>query len=71
MPRPTQRQALIKAARQEGTFSRVEIPRVTCDRCGQDGIYALPDGSPRPHLRATRPGDDGYSAEFPTMTECD
>lgn len=74
MPRkrqaPTTAQALIKAARDGRQVPRIEIPRVTCDRCGAD-VYAMSDGEPRAHQRATRPGEELYSAEIPTMTECE
>lgn len=72
MSRPTKRQALIKAARQEGGFTRVQVTRVTCPRCQQDGLLAMPDGvTPRPHLRPTRPGEPLYSAIVPTRIDCE
>jgi hypothetical protein len=70
MGRPKYRQALIKAAREGRPVQRVEIPRVACERCGQHGIYALPDGSPRPHLRPTRPGEPLHSTIVPTRIDC-
>lgn len=70
MSHPTKRQALVKAARQEGTFIRVKVPRTTCERCSRDA-YALPDGSPRAHLRPTLPGEPLFSAIVPTMTTCE
>ena len=69
MPRPTKHQALVRAARAGGPVQRVEIRRVTCPRCASE-VYALPDGSPRPHLRPTRPGEAMHSAIVPTMTGC-
>lgn len=71
MGRSTPRQALIKAARNGGPVQRVEISRVACERCGQDGIFALPSGEPRPHLRDTRPGEPMHSSIVPTKTDCD
>lgn len=67
MGHPTKHQALIKAARQTGTFERVEIPRVTCPRCSRE-VYADADGGPRAHLRPTRPGEPLHSEVVPTMT---
>ena len=56
MGRPTRAQQLQRAARAGEPVHRVEIPRVVCTRCGQHGIYALSDGSPRPYVaRPTRP----------------
>jgi hypothetical protein len=49
---------------------RVVIPRVSCPRCHQQGILALPDGQPRPHLRDTCPGEQMYSSIVPTKTDC-
>jgi hypothetical protein len=69
MPRPGKREALIRQARETGTFVRVEIPRTTCDRCHTEQ-YAGPDGSARFHLRPARPGEELYSADLPTMVEC-
>lgn len=69
-PTLTQRQAVLKAAREAGTFTPAELPaKVACTRCGSQ---QWPDasGEPRYHLRAARLGDDAYSAEFPAMTEC-
>jgi hypothetical protein len=65
----TTAQRLLKDAREGAPVQRTEIPRTTCERC-HTGQYALPDGEPRPHLRATRPGEELYSADLPTMTEC-
>ena len=42
---------------------------MTCERCGTEP-YALPDGSPRPHLRPTRPGETLYTEVVPPMIEC-
>jgi len=71
MGRPTKRQALIRAARTGQPVERVELPaKVACPRCGVDQ-WPDEDGDPRYHLRAALPGDDGYSAEFPVMAECD
>jgi hypothetical protein len=61
MARPTKAQALVKAAREGQPIQRVEIPRAACERCGQDGLYALPGGSPRPHLRPAVPSDPDWS----------
>lgn len=70
MSHPTKSQTLIRRARETGTFERVKPPaRVTCDRCQRD-VYALPDGSPRSHLRDTRPGEELFSVIIPTMTSC-
>jgi hypothetical protein len=71
MSHPTKRQALVKAARQGRPVQRVEIPRVTCGRCGQEGIYSLPDGSPRPHLRPAVQGDPGWSEIVPVRVNCE
>ena len=72
MGRQTPRQALIKAARQEGDFTRVEIPRVRCPRCYQGAIYAQPDGSPRPHLRpAIQGADPQWSEIVPVRVNCE
>jgi hypothetical protein len=70
MPRPKTRQSLIRAAREEGTFTRVEVPRTTCERC-HTGQFALPDGEPRPHLRPAVQGDPGWSELVPTMVACE
>jgi hypothetical protein len=70
MPRPSKAQQLVRAARDGQPVQRVEVPRAACARCGQDGIPALPDGSPRPHLRPTRPGEALHSELVPTMTGC-
>ena len=70
MSHPTKRQALVKAARQGQGFTRVEIPKTTCTRCGQEGIFALPDGSPRPHLRSAVHGDPGWSEIVPVRVTC-
>jgi hypothetical protein len=70
MGKPTQRQALIKAAREGQPVQRVEVPRTTCPRCGARQ-YASGDGMPRPHLRATVPGEALYSSEIPIMTDCE
>jgi hypothetical protein len=70
MGRPTPRQALIRSAREGRPVQRVEISRVGCPRCRQEGIYALPDGSPRPHLRPTRPGEALHSEIVPTRIDC-
>lgn len=69
--RLTERQALIRAARDGQPVQRVEIPRTTCPRCGQDGIYALADGSPRPHLRSAVHGDVGWSEIVPIRVACE
>jgi hypothetical protein len=73
MPRPTltQRQAILKSARETGTFEPAELPaKVTCERCGRDQ-WPGEDGHPRYHLRAARPGDEMFNADVPTMTACE
>jgi hypothetical protein len=72
MGRSTPRQALVRAARNGGPVQRVEIPRVSCPRCGQEGIYALPSGEPRGHLRpADRERDPGsWSPLVPVRVPC-
>ena len=70
MGRPTPRQALVKAAREGQPVQRVEIPKVTCERCGQEGIYADASGRPHPHLRPTRPGEQLHSSIVPTRIDC-
>jgi len=66
-PKP---QTLIKQARQGQPVQRIEIPKVTCPRCGQTGIYSDPSGQPRQHMRDTRPGEQMYSAVVPTKVAC-
>ena len=70
MTRPTKRQELLRAAREGQAVRRVAVPRVACPRCARD-VYALPDGSPRPHLRPTRPGEADHNDIVPTRTNCD
>jgi hypothetical protein len=70
MGHPTRRQTLIKQARQGQPVQRVEVHRVTCERCGQEGIFASPDGSPRPHLCPTHPGEPMHSQIVPTRIDC-
>lgn len=70
MPRPTKRQQLLRDAREGRPVMRVEIPRMACTRCGQDGIYALSDGSPRPHLRRAIQSDPAYREDIPVRVEC-
>lgn len=70
MGKPTKRQQLLRAVRAGEPVHRVEIPRVTCTRCGQDGIYALSDGSPRPHLRPAVQSDPAYREDIPVRVEC-
>lgn len=67
----TERQALVKAAREGGPVHRVEIPRTTCERCRQGGIYALPGGTPRQHLRPAIPGEGLYSELVPVRVSCE
>jgi hypothetical protein len=69
MSHPSKQTALIRKARETGTFKRVEIPRATCDRCQRE-VYADADGGPRGHLRDTRPGEPLHSEIVPTMTSC-
>ena len=47
MSHQTRSQRLVKAARQGQPVQRVEIAKVSCPRCQQEGICTLPDGSPR------------------------
>lgn len=69
MGRPKPHQAMIRNARAGHT--RVEVPRATCGRCGQTGIYALPTGEPRPHLRPAVQGlDPGWSEIVPVRVTC-
>jgi hypothetical protein len=70
MSHPTKRQALIKAARQGRDFTRVEVPHATRPRCQRE-VYADEDGTPRGHLRDSRPGEAMYSEIVPTMTSCE
>jgi hypothetical protein len=71
MGRPTTRQQLARDAWRGRPVQRADVLRVACERCGQEGIYALPDGSPRPHLQPTRPGEPMHSQIVPTMTACE
>lgn len=50
------------------TELRLQPARTTCPRCGAT-VNEL-DGAPAYHLRASRPGDDNYSIEVPTMSPC-
>ena len=70
MGNSTKSQRLLRAAREGQPVQRVEIPRVACTRCGQDGIYALSDGSLRPHLRPAVQSDPAYREDIPTRVEC-
>lgn len=71
MSHPSKSTALIKAARQAGTWTRVEVLRTTCQTCGTE-VYALPDGeTPRPHLRPAVQGDPGWSEIVPVRVNCD
>lgn len=70
MGHPSKQTAMIRKARATGTFERVTIPRTVCTRCQRE-VYALPDGSPRGHLRDTRPGEPLHSAIVPTMVTCE
>jgi hypothetical protein len=70
MSRLIKHQALIRAARDSQTMQRVEIPRVTCDRCAAEQ-WALPDGSPRPHLRPAVRGDPGWCELVPVRVSCE
>jgi len=63
-------QTLVRRARQGQAVQRVEIPRTTCPRCQQDGLLAMPDGTPRPHLRPAVQGDLGWSEIVPVRVEC-
>jgi hypothetical protein len=68
--RPTMASALVRAARSGQPVQRVEIPKVECPRCGSE-VYAAADGTtPRPHMRSSVPGESGYRADVPTMTDC-
>jgi hypothetical protein len=67
----TERQQLIKAARDGQPVERAALPaRVTCLRCGVEQ-WPDADGDPRYHLRAARPADAGYRADMPTMVPCE
>ena len=68
--RQTERQRLVQAARDGQPVQRVEIPRTTCARCGS-GQYALPDGTPRSHLRPAVPGEELYSELVPVRVSCE
>ncbi len=70
MGRPTPAQQLVRNARKGLPVERVAIPRVTCKRCSTE-VYADADGRPRPHMRATRPGEPMHSEIVPTMVTCD
>jgi hypothetical protein len=70
MARATKAQSLVQQAREGRPFERVEIPRVTCERCGS-GQYALPGGEPRPHLRPAVQGDPGWSELVPVRVTCE
>lgn len=67
--RPAIGQQLVQAARAGQPFTRVEVPRTTCERC-HTVQYALSNGEPRPHLRPAVQGDLGWSELVPTMTAC-
>lgn len=69
MSHPSKQTAMIRKARETGTFTRVEIPRTTCERCGRE-VYAEADGGPRGHMVPTQPCDDGHSELVPTMRPC-
>jgi hypothetical protein len=72
MSHPTKAQKLLRAAREGQPVQRVEIPRVTCEQCGQEGLLATPDGAtPRPHLRPAVQGDPGWSEIVPVRVECE
>lgn len=71
MARPSKREALIRNARQGQPFTRVEVPRTTCERCGQGGIYASPDGTPRQHLRPAILSEELYSELAPLRVNCE
>jgi hypothetical protein len=70
MPRPTEAQRLVMKARRGEPGPRVEVPRTVCSRCQQEG-YALPDGTPRPHLRPAVQGDPGWSEIVPVRVSCE
>ena len=69
-PKLTAAQQLARDAREGRPVQRVEIPRVTCPRCGTEQ-YALPDGSPRPHLRPANPDEELYSDLVPVRVSCE
>jgi hypothetical protein len=72
MGHPRRRQALVKAAREGRPVQHIEVPRVTCTRCRQEGIFASPDGvTPRPHLRPAVQGDPGWSEIVPVRVNCE
>ena len=74
MPRPrpklTTAQRLARDARARPAGQRVEVPRTTCPRCGT-GQFALPDGTPRQHLRPAIPGEELYSELVPVRVSCE
>jgi len=71
MARPGKREALIRQARETGTFTRVALPaKVTCPACARD-FYPDADGRPRPHERPSRPGEHGHSPDVPTYVTCE
>ncbi len=71
MGRPKPHQAMIRSARAGQPYTRVEVPKTACERCGQTGIYALPTGEPRPHLRPAAQGDPGWSDIVPVRVTCE
>jgi hypothetical protein len=70
MARPNKREALVRAARQGQPFTRVQVPKLACSRCGSE-VYANADGGPRPHLRPAVQGDPGWSELVPVRVGCD
>jgi hypothetical protein len=70
MSHPTKAQRLLRDAREGRPVQRVEISRVTCERCERE-VYADAVGGPRGHLRPTRPGEPTHSEIVPTMTSCE
>ena len=70
-PKLTERQALIKQARNGEPVQRVELPaKVTCPACGRDQ-WPDEDGNPRYHERRAVPGDPEYRTDVPVMTGCE
>jgi len=67
----TERQQLIKAARDGQPVDRKELPaKITCPRCGSDQ-WPDENGDPRYHLRAAVQGDPGWSEIVPVMVACE
>jgi hypothetical protein len=62
----------VRHAQQGQPVQRVVIPRVSCPRCHQDAILALPDGvTPRPYLRSAVEGGPSWSEIVPVRVNCE